>query len=359
MMNFDVFISHSSKDKPMADAACATLEKSGIRCWIAPRDIRPGQDWDELIVRAIDQCRAMVLIFTQHTNELKQVGREVKRAFNKEKPVIPLRVEDALPGQTLGFYLDTVHWLDAFTPPLEAHLRQLTDVVKAILGVEGESAASDVVPPPAIDPHDQPEPPPPPVFTPILEAVEPTPDVAETKSPASDAGAQGKKCDENSVQHSALQQYVMISLISIGAIDFILSLLTSLRTSSSETEIIITSGVSLALAVATIGAGLAVCLHWQSRTVVGLIVCGVGTFIDIAAMVLLSVVIAKNGDRLLAGLTFHKMADTAITYFFVAQPLSIVTHLPGLIYFRRLRTATGGDPTSTFTSPFPPSPQSE
>lgn len=135
-MNFDVFISYSTQDKPAADAACATLENAGIRCWIAPRDIRPGQDWDESIVRAIDQCRAMVLIFTQHTNESKQVGREVKRAFNKEVPVIPLRVENTVPGQSLGFYLDSVHWLDAFTPPLEAHLKQLADVAKAILEVD-------------------------------------------------------------------------------------------------------------------------------------------------------------------------------------------------------------------------------
>lgn len=41
----DVFISYSSKDKPVADATVAVLEANGIRCWIAPRDIRPGADW--------------------------------------------------------------------------------------------------------------------------------------------------------------------------------------------------------------------------------------------------------------------------------------------------------------------------
>ena len=135
-MSFDAFISYSSRDKPAADAACATLEQAGIRCWIAPRDIRPGQDWDESIVRAIDQCHAMVLIFTQHTNESKHVGREVKRAFNKEVPVIPMRVQNAVPSETLSFYLDTVQWLDAYTPPLEQHLKQLSETVKAILNVE-------------------------------------------------------------------------------------------------------------------------------------------------------------------------------------------------------------------------------
>lgn len=42
-MDFDIFISYSSQDKPTADAACAVLEAAGIRCWIAPRDIMPGR----------------------------------------------------------------------------------------------------------------------------------------------------------------------------------------------------------------------------------------------------------------------------------------------------------------------------
>ena len=46
-MAHDVFISYSSKDKPVADAACATLESSGVRCWIAPRDVAPGVAYAE------------------------------------------------------------------------------------------------------------------------------------------------------------------------------------------------------------------------------------------------------------------------------------------------------------------------
>jgi hypothetical protein len=64
----DVFISHSSHDKPMADAACAVLEQRGIRCWVAPRDIVPGADWGESIVDAIGAARAFVLVFSSHAN---------------------------------------------------------------------------------------------------------------------------------------------------------------------------------------------------------------------------------------------------------------------------------------------------
>ncbi|HXQ15450.1 MAG TPA: toll/interleukin-1 receptor domain-containing protein [Caulobacteraceae bacterium] len=45
MTGHDVFISYSSKDKTTADAICALLERDGAKCWIAPRDILPGEAW--------------------------------------------------------------------------------------------------------------------------------------------------------------------------------------------------------------------------------------------------------------------------------------------------------------------------
>ena len=41
-MAHDVFVSYAAQDKPTADAACATLEARQVRCWIAPRDVLPG-----------------------------------------------------------------------------------------------------------------------------------------------------------------------------------------------------------------------------------------------------------------------------------------------------------------------------
>ncbi|MBV8722991.1 MAG: toll/interleukin-1 receptor domain-containing protein, partial [Candidatus Eremiobacteraeota bacterium] len=38
-MAVKVFISHSSKDREIADAICRHLEAMGVSCWIAPRDI--------------------------------------------------------------------------------------------------------------------------------------------------------------------------------------------------------------------------------------------------------------------------------------------------------------------------------
>ena len=134
-MGFDVFISYPHQDKAVADAACAKLEATGIRCWIAPRDISPSAEWAASIVEAIDECRVMVLIFSTHANRSKQVHREVQQAFDGEKPVVPFRIENINPEKTLRYYMASVHWLDALTPPLEGHLQELAASVAALVRV--------------------------------------------------------------------------------------------------------------------------------------------------------------------------------------------------------------------------------
>jgi hypothetical protein len=134
-MAFDVFISYSTQDKPTADATCAALEGAGIRCWIAPRDIRPGGQYGGAIIAAIDSCRVMVLVFSQSANASHQVPREVERAVIKGVPIVPLRVEDVVPTDSMAYFLESVHWLDAINPPLAKHLQYLVDTVRSILAV--------------------------------------------------------------------------------------------------------------------------------------------------------------------------------------------------------------------------------
>ena len=152
-MPYDVFISHSSKDRLTANAVCNRLESAGIRCWIAPRDIIPGEGWSAAIMRGIDASKVMVLIFSENANVSAHVRREVAHACDHEITVIPMRIRDITPKEGLKYYLDELHWLVALTPPLENHLETLTTSVKNILTGEQHSEArtlldKSVVPPP-------------------------------------------------------------------------------------------------------------------------------------------------------------------------------------------------------------------
>jgi hypothetical protein len=148
-MAHDVFISHSSKDKQIADAVCAALEARGIRCWVAPRDILPGKNWGASIIEAIKGARVMVLVFSGYANESPQILVEVERAVNKGVVIISMRIEDVLPTESLELFLSARHWLDAFTPPLERHLEYLANTINQILA---EARSLRATPTPIPDP---------------------------------------------------------------------------------------------------------------------------------------------------------------------------------------------------------------
>jgi hypothetical protein len=132
-MAYDVFISYASKDKVAANAACAVLEARNIRCWIAPRDVQPGQPYGEAIIDAIHGCRVMVLVFSSHANASGHIPKEVERAVSCGVTIIPLRIEDVIPAKSLDYFIGSVHWLDAMTHPLEKHLADLGDTIDRIV----------------------------------------------------------------------------------------------------------------------------------------------------------------------------------------------------------------------------------
>src|SRR5882724_9069795 len=132
-MAHDVFVSHSVKDKAVADSIVARLEADSVTCWIAPRDVVPGADWGESIIDAIESSRIMILIFSRNADASPQIKREVERAVNKGVYIIPFRVDDIPPTKSLEYFISTSQWMDAFSPPLERHLDNLAKTVKAVL----------------------------------------------------------------------------------------------------------------------------------------------------------------------------------------------------------------------------------
>jgi flagellar basal body-associated protein FliL len=138
-MAHDVFISYSNEDKSVADAVCSGLETAGIRCWIAPRDILPSEEFDDAIIRAIIDAKLVVVIFSSSIFDSKWAKGEIQTAFDKGKPIIPFRIELVEPQGGLELLLGRKHWLDALTPPLELHIEKLVQSVRAIFAASGTS----------------------------------------------------------------------------------------------------------------------------------------------------------------------------------------------------------------------------
>ena len=85
----------------------------------------------------------MVVVFSASANRSAQVMREVERAVTAGQPILPFRIEDVPYSKTLGYFLGTCHWLDALTPPIEAHINELGDLVQRILS--GANQSGDVL----------------------------------------------------------------------------------------------------------------------------------------------------------------------------------------------------------------------
>jgi uncharacterized RDD family membrane protein YckC len=154
-MAHDVFISNAFDDKPIADAMCAKLEQNQIRCWIAPRDITPGEKVAGAVIGAIDQSELIIVVFSRKADHSPMVRNEIERAFTREKIIIPFRIEDIQPSDEVQYFIGSRHWLDALTPPLEEHLNRLVDSVNRILKEKngalsgpGEIDHLQVLPPP-------------------------------------------------------------------------------------------------------------------------------------------------------------------------------------------------------------------
>lgn len=138
-----VFISHAFEDHSVAELVCNAIEARGVPCWIAPRDILPGEDYPAAIQRGIAECGTMVLIFTAKASASKFVKREVTLAVEHNAVIVPFRTEDVRPEKDLEFNLAGVHWLDAVAPPLEQHLRTLAGRVAGIAGGNGAQSSVD------------------------------------------------------------------------------------------------------------------------------------------------------------------------------------------------------------------------
>ena len=147
----EIFISHSSKDAKISNTICRALEDRGLSCWIAPRDIGPGENFQESIVRAIRAAKIMVLIFSANANDSAEVKKELVLASQHKLAVIPVRIEDVVPGEAFAYELSTRQWqsrtfareLTWWTAPLRSvDLRRFSSPHSARLRSSSRSSAS-------------------------------------------------------------------------------------------------------------------------------------------------------------------------------------------------------------------------
>jgi hypothetical protein len=109
-----IFISYSSKDLAQANKLCEHLERRGIPCWIAARNIAPGENYQESINEAIQRAQALVVLLTNHAITSAEIKKEMSLASAYKVPVIPARAEPVTPTGAFKYELATTQWIDLF-----------------------------------------------------------------------------------------------------------------------------------------------------------------------------------------------------------------------------------------------------
>ena len=112
MARSDLFISHASLDSDAAAALVAEIENAGVACWFAPRDVSLGGSYQAEIVDAIENCRAVLLVFSEAANKSEHVLREIELAARDKKPIYPVKIDRSEPTGGLKYLLANKQWVE-------------------------------------------------------------------------------------------------------------------------------------------------------------------------------------------------------------------------------------------------------
>src|SRR5207237_9984593 len=100
----------------------------GFTCWISSRDVRPGRNYQESIVQALEHTRIILFLFSENSNNTGEVKKELSLGSSFGKSVIPLRLSPVKPNGALQYELATCQWIDGFDGLEEAFAHVVTAI---------------------------------------------------------------------------------------------------------------------------------------------------------------------------------------------------------------------------------------
>ena len=107
--NHDVFISYTSADSSTVHQMCKELEENGIKCWIAPRDVIAGEDYANLIEKAIIHSKIFLIVCSKSSMQSRWVTGELNIAFNEGKRIVPVSIDKAALEGSFRLMLNQLH----------------------------------------------------------------------------------------------------------------------------------------------------------------------------------------------------------------------------------------------------------
>lgn len=110
----DVFISHSSADIEFVQRLSEQLRQNGLTIWSHEESVKLGEDWSNIVDKAIDESRNILVVLSKNTDNNSWVWAEAALAVTKRsKRVIPVYSSKDL---EIPFVLQTIKGIDLSDP---------------------------------------------------------------------------------------------------------------------------------------------------------------------------------------------------------------------------------------------------
>ena len=111
----DVFISYSTMDAQIAENICSSIESKGSSCWIAPRDIVAGGDFNSQIINGIENAEVFLVIYSQNYAKSHFAKMELDHAFQNSKQILSVNIDGSDVEGDFNFLLGNAQWINEST----------------------------------------------------------------------------------------------------------------------------------------------------------------------------------------------------------------------------------------------------
>ncbi len=151
--SFDVFLSHSSRDKDVIRELAERLKRDGLRVWFDQWEIKPGDSIPSKIEEGLEHSRVLVLCMSANAfgsdwSQLEAGTFRFRDPLNKDRRFVPLRLDDAPIKGSLAQFL-YINWLlqdrEQEYPKLLESCRQLVKPAALEPQVTGEKIAEKAI----------------------------------------------------------------------------------------------------------------------------------------------------------------------------------------------------------------------
>ena len=96
---YDVFLSHSAKDKAVVRSLAERLKGDGLRVWFDEWEIRPGDNIPLKLEEGLERSRMLILCMSSNAfgsdwAQLESQTFRFRDPLNRERRLVPLRLDD-------------------------------------------------------------------------------------------------------------------------------------------------------------------------------------------------------------------------------------------------------------------------